>query len=204
MIKRAKMINTGIKNSERQALKALSRLILVSLMSLIAFTGPHGPLVSFAFAQGQAGTDIAILKSESGELSVPHAKENQIAGGNHKYQSDNKQIWICFCHLFTPHIEKIGCDFNDTAHYHGEKIGIGRIPLNHDCTPLTNDNEITKNIAAMSNANTKLERKSKTLWWRRISGEMIPIESQATATLPKMFEALLNCPTESLMGEILA
>lgn len=132
-------------------------------------------------------------------LPLPQAEKDQVTGDRGQNQSTDQQIRVCFSHLLAPYVEKISGDGDDTANQHGKKISVSGIPFDHDCAPLTNDKEIVKNTPAMNSARIEFIRKSKTLWWRRISGEIIPIENQATETLPNTVAALLSCPTENLI-----
>lgn len=130
---------------------------------------------------------------------MPHAKKNQITGYDCQDQSDGKEVWVGFGHLFAPCINKIRGYGNKTTDQGGKKICIGDIPFDHDCTPLTKISERRKNTPAMNSARENCARKSKTACWRKIIGEIIPAENQATATLPKTFEALFNWPMENLI-----
>jgi hypothetical protein len=168
-------------------------VLIVSYMPLAA-----------ALAQGQAGTDIAVLKGGAEKRILnrffSQAKNSQIYCSKSQNDSNSSQIGICFHNLFPPRIDKNKVDNNNnnTADDGRKKIGVSYIPFNHGSS-LTNSIEIKKNPNAISKDRPKRYKKSKIVGGITKSGEITPAANQATAILPEISETLSNWPGDSFI-----
>lgn len=181
-----------------------------SWMVLILLTA-YCLVPTIATAQGQAGTDIAVLKAgfmrakeTTGGLTLFETKENKIARNKNQDQSRNKQVDIYFHNSPAPLVNKIKNYQEHTTNYGGKEISIGNIPFDHEFTSFAKVNEKTKNATDITNEKTKLDRKLKIFWGRRKAGEITPAENQATEILPRMSDAFSNWPIDNFMKVMLS